>query len=87
MEGHGREETVEVFWLGRTIGWFTSIYPVVLEELGTNIAQDIRNTKENLRRVPAHGIDYGLIKYADMVNSEEMDGKWHQIYHLIILEN
>ncbi|WP_446098030.1 amino acid adenylation domain-containing protein [Bacillus velezensis] len=73
MEGHGREETVGSFDLGRTIGWFTSIYPVVLEELGTNIAQDIRNTKENLRRVPAHGIDYGLIKYADMVNSEEMD--------------
>ncbi|MEC3633143.1 non-ribosomal peptide synthetase, partial [Bacillus velezensis] len=73
MEGHGREETVGSFDIGRTIGWFTSIYPVVLEELGTNIAQDIRNTKENLRRVPAHGIDYGLIKYADMVNSEEMN--------------
>ncbi|ROR25864.1 non-ribosomal peptide synthase protein (TIGR01720 family)/amino acid adenylation domain-containing protein [Mobilisporobacter senegalensis] len=73
MEGHGREETVGSFDLGRTIGWFTSIYPVVLEELGTDIAQDIRNTKETLRRVPAHGIDYGIIKNADMVNSEEMD--------------
>lgn len=62
MEGHGREETVGDFDLGRTIGWFTSIYPVVLEELGTSIAQDIRNTKETLRRIPAHGFDYGLLK-------------------------
>lgn len=73
MEGHGREETVGSFDLGRTIGWFTSIYPVVLDELGTNIAQDIRNTKETLRRVPGHGIDYGIIKNAAMGNPEEMD--------------
>jgi amino acid adenylation domain-containing protein/non-ribosomal peptide synthase protein (TIGR01720 family) len=75
MEGHGREETVGSFDLGRTIGWFTSIYPVVLEELGTNIAQDIRNTKETLRRVPAHGIDYGIIKNANIVDLEDMDMK------------
>ncbi|MGG4428707.1 amino acid adenylation domain-containing protein, partial [Bacillus velezensis] len=73
MEGHGREETVGSFDLGRTIGWFTSIYPVVLDELGTNIAQDIRNAKETLRRVPGHGIDYGIIKNAAMGNPEEMD--------------
>ena len=70
MEGHGREETVGDYDLGRTVGWFTSIYPVVLDELGTSVAQDIRNTKETLRRVPEHGIDYGIMKQEYMGNSE-----------------
>lgn len=62
MEGHGREEAFGKYDLGRTIGWFTSIYPVVLEELGSSVQEDIRNTKESLRRVPCHGFDYGILK-------------------------
>ena len=31
MEGHGREELGRRLSIDRTIGWFTSTYPVVLE--------------------------------------------------------
>ena len=31
LEGHGREELLEDIDLSRTVGWFTSIFPVVLK--------------------------------------------------------
>src|SRR5205807_411991 len=31
VEGHGREEIFDDVDLSRTVGWFTSIYPVLLE--------------------------------------------------------
>ncbi|EOP55752.1 amino acid adenylation domain-containing protein [Bacillus cereus VD136] len=61
MEGHGREAIVDHVVIDRTVGWFTSTYPVVLEELGDSIGTDISKTKENLRRIPHHGIGYGIL--------------------------
>ncbi len=42
MEGHGREDVIENFEINRTVGWFTTMYPVHLDignenELSTNI--------------------------------------------------
>jgi non-ribosomal peptide synthase protein (TIGR01720 family) len=34
MEGHGREEVSEGVEVSRTVGWFTTIYPVMLEVSG-----------------------------------------------------
>ncbi|MGG2092648.1 amino acid adenylation domain-containing protein [Bacillus sp. S13(2024)] len=61
MEGHGREAIVDSMVIDRTVGWFTSTYPVVLEELGDSIGMDISKTKETLRRIPHHGIGYGIL--------------------------
>ncbi len=60
LEGHGREEINEKINVERTVGWFTSVYPVVFENIGNEIGEDIRNTKETLRRVPNKGIGYGM---------------------------
>ncbi|MBA4496579.1 condensation domain-containing protein, partial [Paenactinomyces guangxiensis] len=63
MEGHGREELIAGVDVSRTVGWFTSIYPVVLNLKADEIAEAIRNVKEILRKVPNRGIGYGVLKY------------------------
>jgi amino acid adenylation domain-containing protein/non-ribosomal peptide synthase protein (TIGR01720 family) len=64
LEGHGREEILENINISRTMGWFTSIYPLVLNLSGEDdFATIIKNTKEILRKIPAKGIGYGILKY------------------------
>ncbi|WP_249704772.1 condensation domain-containing protein, partial [Bacillus zhangzhouensis] len=64
IEGHGREDILSGLDVSRTVGWFTSMYPVVLEaKPGQTIAEAIKGTKEMLRRVPNKGIGYGILKY------------------------
>ena len=63
LEGHGREELDEQIDLTRTVGWFTSIYPVVLRGFGGELGQALKSVKEQLRRVPQHGIGYGVLRY------------------------
>ncbi|WP_454195914.1 amino acid adenylation domain-containing protein [Nocardia sp. Marseille-Q1738] len=76
MEGHGRqEEVVPGADLSRTIGWFTSIYPVRLDLTGIDIDDAltggpalgvaIRAVKHQLLAVPDKGIGFGLLRYLD----------------------
>jgi len=62
MEGHGREEISSKVSIERTVGWFTTEYPVLFNNIGQEIEQDIRNVKETLRKVPNKGIGYGILK-------------------------
>ncbi|MGW9571348.1 amino acid adenylation domain-containing protein [Paenibacillus terrae] len=63
LEGHGREEIMDHLDISRTIGWFTSIYPVLFQLPKNDIADAIKNVKETLRKVPQKGIGYGILKY------------------------
>ncbi len=65
LEGHGRaEERVEGADLSRTVGWFTSVYPVVLELPGSGDAgASLKAVKEQLRAVPGKGTGYGLLRW------------------------
>ncbi|MET0397904.1 MAG: condensation domain-containing protein, partial [Longimicrobiaceae bacterium] len=65
LEGHGREEeAVGGADLSRTVGWFTSAYPVVLELPGGDDAgAALKAVKEQLRAVPRRGIGYGLLRF------------------------
>ncbi|KYG36478.1 hypothetical protein AZF08_26070 [Bacillus gaemokensis] len=64
LEGHGRESILSDLDITRTVGWFTSQYPVVLPiEAGSNISHQIKNIKEGLRQIPHKGVGYGLLKY------------------------
>lgn len=63
LEGHGREDFGAELDVTRTIGWFTSIFPVVFEmRQGDNLAQNIVKTKEILRKVPNKGLGYGMYR-------------------------
>ncbi|HEX7240019.1 MAG TPA: amino acid adenylation domain-containing protein, partial [Longimicrobiaceae bacterium] len=65
LEGHGRaEERVEGADLSRTVGWFTSVYPVVLElPEGGDAGASLKAVKEQLRAVPGKGTGYGLLRW------------------------
>ena len=64
LEGHGREELFEGVDLSRTVGWFTTIFPVALE---VTDQQDwgltLKSVKEQLRAVPGRGLGYGALRY------------------------
>jgi non-ribosomal peptide synthase protein (TIGR01720 family) len=65
LEGHGREEILDGVNLSRTIGWFTTIFPVVLDcSNARSGVEALQSVKEQLRAVPNRGIGYGLLRYA-----------------------
>jgi amino acid adenylation domain-containing protein/non-ribosomal peptide synthase protein (TIGR01720 family) len=64
LEGHGREELAEDVDLSRTVGWFTSLFPVRLElEKAASAGDALKSIKEQLRRIPQRGIGYGMLRY------------------------
>nr|WP_275942082.1 non-ribosomal peptide synthetase [Nocardia cerradoensis] len=90
LEGHGREETtVPGADLTRTIGWFTSIYPVSLDLTGIDVgaafagaavtADLVKSVKEQLLAVPDRGIGYGLLRYLNPESAPAVAGELGQI--------
>ena len=75
IEGHGREEITDGVDLSRTVGWFTTMYPVRfdlgLPDLadaragGPTVGAALRQVKETLRTIPDHGIGYGLLRHGN----------------------
>jgi amino acid adenylation domain-containing protein/non-ribosomal peptide synthase protein (TIGR01720 family) len=64
LENHGRQAITEDIDVSRTVGWFTVIYPVILDMSRSEYLDwQIISVKETLHRVPLKGIGYGLIKY------------------------
>ncbi len=64
LEGHGREALVEGVDLSRTVGWFTSFFPVTFDLVKANdLASAIETVKEQWRSVPHQGLDYGVLRY------------------------
>jgi amino acid adenylation domain-containing protein/non-ribosomal peptide synthase protein (TIGR01720 family) len=64
LEGHGREEIFEDVDLSRTVGWFTTIFPVNLYvESDKDLGKALKLIKEQLRAIPNRGIGYGLLRY------------------------
>ncbi|MFT8350167.1 amino acid adenylation domain-containing protein [Clostridium saccharoperbutylacetonicum] len=62
LESHGRESVGGAMDIDRTVGWFTSIYPV-RAQVFDDMSDSIIETKEALRMIPNHGIGYGGLKY------------------------
>ena len=62
LEGHGREDLFDGLDLTRTVGWFTSLFPLRLQADG-ELSTAIKAVKEQLRAVPQKGIGYGLLRY------------------------
>ncbi len=64
LEGHGREDILANVDLSRTVGWFTTIFPVLLD-LGNNShpGETLKTIKEQLRSIPHRGINYGVLRY------------------------
>ncbi len=75
LEGHGRApDAVGPADLARTVGWFTSAYPVRLSVSGDlhdtphggfDVGAAIKAVKEQLAAVPNHGVGYGVLRHLD----------------------
>ncbi len=63
LEAHGREELFPDVNLTRTVGWFTSIYPVLLDGGAGDIRAVLKSVKRELRSIPHAGIGYGILRY------------------------
>jgi len=64
LEGHGRVDVAGAPDVSRTVGWFTTIYPVHLELPDTEEpGACLKATKETLRGVPASGLSYGVLRH------------------------
>jgi amino acid adenylation domain-containing protein/non-ribosomal peptide synthase protein (TIGR01720 family) len=68
LEGHGRDHPAIDLDVTRTVGWFTSIFPVVLRA-SSSLADTIKAVKEQLRGVPNRGANWGLLKYGSAGDS------------------
>ncbi|HFT8662984.1 TPA: non-ribosomal peptide synthase/polyketide synthase [Pseudomonas aeruginosa] len=62
LEGHGREDLGEAIDLSRTVGWFTSLFPLRLTP-AADLGESLKAIKEQLRGVPDKGVGYGLLRY------------------------
>uniref|UniRef100_UPI003F4A428F amino acid adenylation domain-containing protein n=1 Tax=Nocardia sp. bgisy118 TaxID=3413786 RepID=UPI003F4A428F len=66
LERHGRDEAaVPGADLSRTVGWFTSQFPVRLEIGDTGPLDALATVKEQLRAVPRGGIGFGLLRHSN----------------------
>lgn len=71
LEGHGREDLFEDVDLSQTVGWFTSIFPVLLKlEDRNDPGEVLKSVKEQLRRIPNRGIGYGIWRYLSIDESD-----------------
>ncbi|MCG8317027.1 MAG: amino acid adenylation domain-containing protein, partial [Pseudomonadales bacterium] len=63
LEGHGREHISDSIDISRTVGWFTSIFPLILSVDHADLSHVIKALKEQVRAVPMKGMSYGLLRY------------------------
>jgi len=64
LEGHGREGLDDKFDVSRTVGWFTTMFPLRLSANSDDIGQTTKEVKEELRSIPNKGLGFGsLIGY------------------------
>ncbi len=66
LEGHGREPIVADVDVSRTVGWFTSLFPVRLDiGAASDPGAAVKAVKEQLRHIPDRGLSYGALRYLD----------------------
>ncbi len=71
LEGHGREDLVEPgVDLSRTVGWFTTQFPVELRVSDPDDAVAVlEEVRDDLRRIPHRGIGFGVDRHLGDVDA------------------
>ncbi|MFG2592083.1 amino acid adenylation domain-containing protein [Streptomyces sp. NPDC048438] len=83
LEGHGREQIADHLDLSRTVGWFTSLYPVRLDPGPVDartpgrfdaalVERALKRVKEQLRAVPDHGVGYGMLRHLNSATRQAL---------------
>ncbi|MFB8139471.1 non-ribosomal peptide synthetase, partial [Streptomyces parvus] len=89
LESHGRhEESAPGADLSRTVGWFTTQYPVRLDPGTGGVGQDVKRVRDRLAAVPGRGTGYGALygqapsgaqvafNYLGRFTTDTPDGHW-----------
>jgi amino acid adenylation domain-containing protein/non-ribosomal peptide synthase protein (TIGR01720 family) len=64
LEGHGREPLFDDVDLSRTVGWFTSIFPVRLETDSTaGVVSTVQSVRAQLAAIPNRGVGFGVLRF------------------------
>ncbi len=63
LEGHGREPLHAELDLSRTVGWFTSLFPFVLEAGEGGPGERLKRVKESFRALPRKGAGFGILRH------------------------
>ncbi|HYG62699.1 MAG TPA: amino acid adenylation domain-containing protein, partial [Thermoanaerobaculia bacterium] len=64
MEGHGREEVFGDVDLTRTVGWFTTLFPLLVDLQGEREPGAVlARVQGQVRAVPGRGFGYGVLRY------------------------
>ncbi|KAJ1981630.1 hypothetical protein H4R35_000629, partial [Dimargaris xerosporica] len=72
MEGHGREPWLPDLDISRTVGWFTSFYPLIIHaQCTTTLGAVLFQAKERLQQIPNKGFPYFLLKYMTNASADE----------------
>ncbi|MDT5029141.1 MAG: hypothetical protein QOE61_5567, partial [Micromonosporaceae bacterium] len=62
IEGHGREDVLDDVDLSRTVGWFTTVFPVALDVPEGNWRDLVKSIRKQLRAIPGNGFGYGALR-------------------------
>jgi non-ribosomal peptide synthase protein (TIGR01720 family) len=83
LESHGREPLDPTIDLTRTVGWFTTLYPVHLDPGAIDLedalaggpaaGRALKGVKEQLRATPSNGLGYGMLRYLDGDSAAEFE--------------
>jgi amino acid adenylation domain-containing protein/non-ribosomal peptide synthase protein (TIGR01720 family) len=79
LEGHGRQPLFDDLDLSRSVGWFTSLFPVYLQFDGTSPGETLLAVKERLRSIPGRGVGFGLLCY--MCSDAEVSARLRALPH------
>jgi non-ribosomal peptide synthase protein (TIGR01720 family) len=74
LEGHGREEIFDGIDLSRSVGWFTTIFPVALDVAISeepNWRNLVKSVRRQLRAIPRNGFGYGALRYLGSPQARE----------------
>ncbi len=76
IEGHGREDVFEDVDLSRTVGWFTSMYPVRLKlPAASELGESLKSIKEQMRTIPNRGFGYGVLRYLNPATRSQLQSQ------------
>ncbi|WP_252997440.1 condensation domain-containing protein, partial [Pseudomonas thivervalensis] len=80
LERHGRDAPFAGLDVGRTVGWFTTLYPLRVNTSGA-AGDQVRNAKQALRDVPGQGLGYGLLRQRGELPASHGDVLFNYLGH------
>ncbi|TWC23391.1 non-ribosomal peptide synthase protein (TIGR01720 family)/amino acid adenylation domain-containing protein [Pseudomonas sp. SJZ085] len=80
LERHGRDAPFDGLDVSRTVGWFTTLFPLRVNASGAR-GDQVRNAKEALRAVPGQGLGYGLLRQRGQLAASHGDVLFNYLGH------